>query len=82
LEPQSVECTFVGYPDNVKGYRLLDSHTEKFLVARSVKFEEESLHDFSADLVEEPLVATDEEESGTYSRTSKKPSEKPLGSDS
>eukprot|EP00253_Pinus_taeda_P016945 PITA_16945 len=64
------------------GYRLLDSHTEKLLVARSVKFEEESLHDFLADPAEELLVATDEEESETSLSTSEKPSEKPLGSDS
>ena len=82
MEPQSVEYIFFGYPDNVKGYRLLDSHIEKFLVARSVKFEEESLHDFSADLAEEPLVATDEEDSETSLSTSEQPSEKPLGSDS
>lgn len=65
MEPQSVECIFLGYPDNVEGYIFLDSHTEKFLVARSLKFEEESLHDFSADLAEELLVATDEEEPET-----------------
>eukprot|EP00253_Pinus_taeda_P035997 PITA_35997 len=82
LEPQSVECIFVGYPDSFKGYRLLDSHNEKFLVARSVKFEEESLHDFSADPAEEPLVATDEEEYETSSSTSEQPTEKPLGSNS
>jgi hypothetical protein len=41
-----------------------------------VKFEEESLHDFSEDPVEEPLVVTDEEESKTSSSTSKQPSEK------
>ena len=65
LEPQSVECMFFGYPEGVKGYRLLDSHTGKFLVSRSVKFEEESLHDFSEDPAEEPLIAIDEEESET-----------------
>jgi hypothetical protein len=46
-----------------------------------VKFEEESLDDFSEDPVEEPLVVTDEEESKTSSRTSEKPSEQPFGSD-
>jgi len=25
MEPQCRECIFVGYPDGVKGYRLLDS---------------------------------------------------------
>eukprot|EP00253_Pinus_taeda_P009322 PITA_09322 len=74
LEPQSVEYLFFGYPHSVKGYILLDSHTEKFLVARSVKFEEESLHDFSTNPVEELLVPTDEEESETSSRTLEKKS--------
>jgi hypothetical protein len=81
LEPQSVECIFFGYPEGVKGYILLDSHTEKFILARSVKFEEESLHDFSEDPAEEPLVVTDEEESETSSSTSEQPSEKPFRSD-
>jgi hypothetical protein len=81
LEPQSVEFIFVGYPEGVKGYRLLDSHTEKFILARSVKFEEESLHDFSEDPAKEPLVVTDEEESKTYSSTSEQPSEHTFGSD-
>ena len=69
LEPQSVECIFVGYPDSFKGYIFLESHTEKFLVDQSVKFEEESLHDFSVNPAEESLVATDEEEYETSSRT-------------
>lgn len=66
LEPQSVEHIFVGYPSCVKGYRLLDSHTKKFLVARSVTFEEEPLHDFSVDPSQELLVGTDEEEFENY----------------
>jgi hypothetical protein len=70
LEPPSVECIFVGYLEGVKGYIFLDSHTENFILARSVKFEEESLHDFSEHPVEEPLVVTDEEESKTYLITS------------
>jgi hypothetical protein len=62
LENQSVECIFVGYPKGVKGYIFLDSHIENFILARSLKFEEESLHDFSEDPVKEPLVVTNEEE--------------------
>jgi hypothetical protein len=81
LEPQSFECIFFGYPKGVKGYILLDSHTENFILARSVKFEEESLHDFLEDPAEEPLVVTDEEESKTSSSTSEHPSEKPFRSD-
>ena len=70
LEPQSVECIFFGYPEGFKGYRFLDSHTEKFILARSVKFEEELLHDFLEDSAEEPLVVTNEEESENSSSTS------------
>jgi hypothetical protein len=69
LEPQSIECIFFGYLEGVKGYIFLDSHTENFILARSVKFEEESLHDFSEDFAEEPLVVTDDEESENSSST-------------
>ena len=40
LDPQSIECIFVGYPDGVKGYRLLIPSTDKLIIERSVKFEE------------------------------------------
>jgi hypothetical protein len=81
LEPQSVECIFFGYLEGVKGYIFLNSHTEKFILARNVKFEEESLHDFSEDPAEEPLVVTDEEESKNYSSTLEQPLETSFGSD-
>jgi hypothetical protein len=78
LEPQSFECIFFGYTEGFKRYIFLDSHNEKFILARSVKFEEESLHDFLEDPAKEPLVVTDEEELETSLSTSKNPSEKPL----
>jgi hypothetical protein len=81
LEPQSVECIFVGYPKGVKGYIFLDSHTEKFILARSVKFEEESLYDFSEDPIEEPLVVTDEEESENTLSALENPLQHPFGYD-
>jgi hypothetical protein len=65
----------------VSKYRLLYCHTEKFILAQSVKFEEESLYDFLEDPAEELLVVTDKEESKTSSSTSKKPSEYPFGYD-
>jgi hypothetical protein len=80
LDPQSVECIFIGYLEGVKGYRFLDFHTEKFILAQSVKFEEESLHDFLEDSVKEPLVVTDEEESENYSSNSEQPSKNPFRS--
>ena len=57
---------------------MLNSHTEKFLVARSVKFEEESMHYFSTDPAEELIITTDEEESENYSRNLEQPSKNPL----
>eukprot|EP00253_Pinus_taeda_P018200 PITA_18200 len=44
LDPQSIECIFVGYPDGVKGYRLLLPSTDKLIIERSVKFEESLSH--------------------------------------
>eukprot|EP00253_Pinus_taeda_P016659 PITA_16659 len=44
LDPQSIECIFVGYPNGVKGYRLLIPSTNKLIIERSVKFEESLSH--------------------------------------
>eukprot|EP00253_Pinus_taeda_P006200 PITA_06200 len=44
LDPQRIECIFVGYPDGVKGYRLLIPSTDKLIIKRSVKFEESLSH--------------------------------------
>ena len=37
---QSKPCIFVGYPKDVKGYKLLDSDTHELLISRSVRFDE------------------------------------------
>ncbi|KAH9313288.1 hypothetical protein KI387_028323 [Taxus chinensis] len=42
LEPQSKPCIFVGYPDGVKGYRLLNPTSHELCIERSVKFDESS----------------------------------------
>ena len=39
LEPQSKACMFVGYSDEVKGYRFLDINTKELFIERSVKFD-------------------------------------------
>jgi hypothetical protein len=44
LDPQSTECNFVGYPNGVKGYRLIDLSLDRLIIERSVQFEESVLH--------------------------------------
>jgi hypothetical protein len=34
----------VGYPDDVKGYRLIDSSTDRLIIEHNVQFEESPLH--------------------------------------
>eukprot|EP01018_Ginkgo_biloba_P031340 Gb_07919 [translate_table: standard] len=38
MEPQSVPCIFVGYPDGVKGYRLLHPTTHELFIERIDKY--------------------------------------------
>ena len=32
LQPQSIECMFIGYPDESKGFKLLDIKTKKIII--------------------------------------------------
>ena len=40
LQPQSIECMFIGYPDESKGFKLLDIKTKHIIIERSLKFDE------------------------------------------
>ena len=40
LQPQSIECLFIGYPNESKGFKLLDIKTKHIIIERSVKFDE------------------------------------------
>ncbi|GMG18092.1 unnamed protein product [Phytophthora fragariaefolia] len=40
LEPKSFRCMFLGYAENVKGYRVFDLDASKVKVVRSVKLDE------------------------------------------
>ena len=40
LQPKSVECLFIGYPDESKGFKLLNIITKQIFIERSVKFDE------------------------------------------
>ena len=40
LQPQSIECMFIGYPNEYKGFKLLDIKTKHIIIERSVMFDE------------------------------------------
>ena len=40
LQPQSIECMFIGYLDKSKGFKLLDIKTKQIIIEWSVKFDE------------------------------------------
>ena len=43
IEPKSEKCIFVGYYEDVKGYRLLQPHLHDIIIRRDVKFDENLL---------------------------------------
>jgi hypothetical protein len=43
LQPKSEKCIFVGYSEDVKGYRLLQPHCNEIILRRDVKFDENLL---------------------------------------
>jgi hypothetical protein len=44
LDPESTECIFVGFPEGVKGYRLIDLSSYQLIIEKSVQFEESVSH--------------------------------------
>ena len=53
LQPQSIECVFIGYLEESKGYKLLNIRTKQIFIERSVHFEEPLQE---VELVEEILL--------------------------
>ena len=43
MQPKSEKCIFVGYSEDVKGYRLLQPHYHHIIIRRDVKFDENLL---------------------------------------
>jgi hypothetical protein len=43
LQPKSEKCIFVGYYEDVKGYKLLQQHCNEIIIRRDVKFDENLL---------------------------------------
>jgi hypothetical protein len=44
IDPQRIEYIFVGYPNGVNGYRLIDISSYCLIIERSVQFEESVSH--------------------------------------
>ena len=40
LQPKSIECLFIGYPKEYKGFKLLNIRTKQIFIEKSVHFEE------------------------------------------
>ena len=43
VQPKSEKCTFVGYSKDLKGYRILQPHSNDVIIRRDVKFDENFL---------------------------------------
>jgi hypothetical protein len=43
LQPKSEKCIFFGYSEDIKGYRILQSHCNEIIIIRDVKFDENLL---------------------------------------
>ena len=59
LEPRSKKCVFVGYPENVKGYKLWCPESSKFLISRDVIFNESAMLKAN-DVAPEPTIKENE----------------------
>jgi hypothetical protein len=69
LDPQSIEFIFYGYPNDVKGYRLIDISSDWLIIEHSVQFKESVSHvpqQPHEDTFTLPPVRDDEHEHAEY----------------
>jgi hypothetical protein len=59
LEPRAKKYIFVGYPMNVKGYKLWCPNLLKFLISRDVTFDESAMLKVHSD-TSEPIIKENE----------------------
>lgn len=60
LDNKSENCIFVGYIEQSKAYRLYNPITEKFIISRDVKFQEDKAWDDKVTNSFVPLADTNE----------------------
>lgn len=60
LDNKSEKCIFIGYSEQSKAYRLFNPITEKFIISRDVKFQEDRAWDDKVTRSFVPLVDTNE----------------------
>ncbi len=60
LDNKSEKCIFVGYSEQSKAYRLYNPITEKFIISRDVKFQEDRAWDDKVTSSFVPLADTNE----------------------
>ena len=70
LQPKSEKSIFVGYSEDVKGYRILQPHYHDIIIRRDVKFDE-NLLSCEPNLVGVPSLACEPDSTIVYSSTSK-----------
>ena len=61
LDPKSYKAVFVGYPNDTKGYKVLNIASGKFFRARNVIFSEKKFHDFPQETVDNIMIFPEDE---------------------